>query len=130
VASIIPLAPQDKQKGPSWTQRTLGQGSPWAAFIAGLILNLPGIWYLDALKDISKENVGALATIGQILLFVVIMFALAELPLVGYAVDPDGTRVRVARFQGWLTAHGRQIAIAAAGAIGVYLTIKGIVGLG
>lgn len=45
-----------KEKGPSWTQRTLGEGGAWAAFGAGLILNLPGIWYLDALKDISKET--------------------------------------------------------------------------
>src|SRR5664279_1146680 len=44
-------APTKNKDGPSWTQRTLGKGSVWAAFGAGLVLNLPGIWYLDALKD-------------------------------------------------------------------------------
>jgi Sap, sulfolipid-1-addressing protein len=92
-------APTKIKDGPSWTQRTLGKGSAWAAFAAGLILNLPGIWYLDALKDIAKANKGTATTIVWILVFVVIMFALAELPLIGYAVDPDGTRVRVQRFQ-------------------------------
>jgi hypothetical protein len=122
-------APTNKQDGPSWTQRTLGKGSVSAAFVAGLILNLPGIWYLDALKDIAKANKGTAATIVWILVFVVIMFALAELPLIGYAVDPDGTRVRVRRFQHWLSANGLIVARWVATLIGAYLTIIGIAGL-
>ncbi len=50
--------PTKNKDGPSWTQRTLGSGSVWAAFAAGLILNVPGIWYLDALKDIAKATRG------------------------------------------------------------------------
>jgi hypothetical protein len=95
---------------------------------AGLVLNLPGIWYLDALKDISRANDGTAAEILWILLFVAIMFTLAEVPLVGYAVRPDGTRALVAQFEGWLSANGRTIATWAAVVIGVYLTVKGIVG--
>jgi hypothetical protein len=37
---------------------------------------------------------GPAATILWILLFVAIMFMLVEAPLGGYAVGPDGTRVR------------------------------------
>jgi hypothetical protein len=121
--------PAKNKDGPSWTQRTLGSGSVWAAFAAGLILNVPGIWYLDALKDIAKANEGTATTILWILVFIVIMFALAELPLIGYAVDRDRTRVRVQRFQGWLSANGRIVARWAATLIGVYLTITGIAGL-
>ncbi len=62
-------------------------------------------------------------------MFIVIMFALAELPLIGYALDPDRTRVRVQRFQGWLSENGRIVARWAATLIGVYLTITGIAGL-
>lgn len=122
-------APKDKKKGPSWTQRALGEGSGWAAFGAGLILNIPGIWYLDALKDIAKANSGTATSILYILLFVVIMFALAEIPLIGYAVDPEGTRVRVARFQKWLTEHAMAVATWVAAVIGLYLVVKGVVGL-
>jgi hypothetical protein len=118
-----------KKSGPSWTQRTLGEGSAWAAFGAGLILNIPGIWYLDALKDISKANAGTAATVLAVLLFVVVMFALAELPLVGYVVDPDGTRVRVKGFQTWINVHAMTVATWAAALIGVYLTAKGIAGV-
>jgi hypothetical protein len=122
-------APAKDKDGPSWTQRTLGKGSVWAAFGAGLILNLPGIWYLDALKDIAEANEGGGITILWILVFLVIMFALAELPLIGYAVDPDGTRVRVQRFQSWLSVNGLILARWAAALIGAYLTITGIAGL-
>lgn len=118
-----------RKEGPSWTERTLGEGSVWAAFGAGLFLNIPGIWYLDALKDISKADAGTAATIGAVLLFIVIMFALAELPLVGYVVDPAGTQVRVQGFQGWMSNHAITVAIWAAALIGVYLTTKGIVGV-
>lgn len=122
-------APAKNKDGPSWTQRTLGKGSVWVAFGAGLILNLPGIWYLDALKDIAEANEGTATTILWILVFIVIMFALAELPLIGYAVDPDGTRVRVQRLQAWLSANGMIVARWVATLIGVYLTITGIAGL-
>lgn len=118
-----------KKEGPSWTQRTLGEGTVWAAFGAGLILNVPGIWYLDALKDISQANASTAATIGAVLLFVVVMFALAELPLVGYVVDPGGTSIRVDGFQGWMSKHAMTVAICAAALIGVYLTTKGVVGV-
>jgi hypothetical protein len=54
---------------------------------------------------------------------------LAEIPLVGYVVSPDGARVRVTQFRAWLSQHARTVATSAAAAIGVYLTVKGIVGL-
>jgi Sap, sulfolipid-1-addressing protein len=117
-----------KQKdGPSRTQLMLNEGTPWAAFAAGLILNLPGIWYLDALKDIAQSNPSTATVVVQILVFTVIMFVLAELPLIGYLVAPEATEVRVASFQAWMSRNGRTVGMWAAALIGAYLTIKGIV---
>jgi Sap, sulfolipid-1-addressing protein len=116
-----------KKDGPSRTQKMLAEGTPWAAFAGGLILNLPGIWYLDALKEISRANLSTAAVIVNILVFMVIMFSLAELPLVGYLVAPEATQVRVARFQTGMSKHGRTIGMWAAVLIGAYLTIKGII---
>jgi hypothetical protein len=90
---------------------------------------VPGLWYLDALKDISKANAGTATTILAVLGFVVVMFAMAELPLIGYVVAPDATRARVRGFQRWMREHGMTVAIWAAGLIGVYLVIKGIAGV-
>jgi hypothetical protein len=122
-------ASKKQKEGPSRTQQMLNEGTPWAAFVAGLILNLPGIWYLDALKDIAQSNPSTAAVIAQILVFIVIMFLLAELPLIGYLVAPEATKVRVTAFQAWMSRNGRTVGMWAAALIGAYLTIKGVVNL-
>ena len=124
-----PVEKAKKQNGESWTQRKLGGGTPWVAFGAGLVLNLPGIWYLDALKDIAEANDGTATKILWVLLFILIMFALAELPLLGYLINPDRTRLRVQRFQVWMSEHAGEVEIGAAAIVGTYLTVKGIAGI-
>jgi hypothetical protein len=52
------------------------------AFVAGPVLNLPGIWYLDALTGIAKSKASNASALAQMLLFNVIMFALVEVPIV------------------------------------------------
>jgi Sap, sulfolipid-1-addressing protein len=116
-----------KKDGPSRTQLMLNEGTPWAAFAAGLILNLPGIWYLDALKDIADSNPSTATVIVDILVFIVIMFTLAELPLIGYMVAPEATQLRVASFQAWMSRNARTVGMWVAAVIGVYLIIKGII---
>jgi hypothetical protein len=118
-----------RAKGPSWTERRLGTGSAWVAFGAGVALNLPGLWYLDALKDIARAQDSTIAAILWILVFVVIMFALAEIPLIGYVVSPDATQARVQRLRAWLNEHGRMLGLWVAVAAGVYLTAKGVLAL-
>jgi Sap, sulfolipid-1-addressing protein len=113
----------------SITNRMLSHGSPKAAFSLGLILNLPGIWYLVALKDIAKANDGAVAAVLLILLFNAIMFLLVEVPLIGYLVSPEGTKKRVERFHAWLGANVPLVATGAALAIGLYLVTEAIVHL-
>jgi Sap, sulfolipid-1-addressing protein len=120
-------AAKKPKDGPSRTQVMLNEGTPWAAFAAGLILNLPGIWYLDALKDIADSNPSTATVIVDILIFIVIMFSLAELPLIGYMVAPEATQLRVASFQAWMSRNGRTVGMWAAVLIGLYLLIKGIV---
>jgi hypothetical protein len=120
-------ASKKKKDGPSRTQKMLAEGTPWAAFAAGLILNLPGIWYLDALKEISRGNLSTAAVIVNILVFMVIMFSLAELPLIGYLVAPEATKLRVAAFRDWMSKNGRTVGMWAAALIGAYLVIKGVV---
>jgi hypothetical protein len=112
-----------------FTQRVLARSSPRAAFALGMLLNVPGVWYLIALKDIATANRGAAAAVVLIIVFNLIMFLLAEVPLVGYLVDPIGTRARVDRFESWLKANSRTVSAGVALAIGIYLTIKGAVNI-
>jgi hypothetical protein len=120
-------ASKKNKDGPSRTQMMLREGGPWGAFAAGLILNLPGIWYLDFLKDLSQTNPSTTAVIVEILVFMLIMFSLAELPLIGYLIAPEATKARVASFQAGMSKHGRTIGMWAAALIGAYLIIKGII---
>jgi hypothetical protein len=120
-------AAKKPKDGPSRTQLMLNEGTPWAAFAAGLILCLPGIWYLDALKDIAQSDPSTATVFVDILVFMVIMFVLAELPLIGYIVAPDATQLRVASFHAWMGRNGRTVGMWAAALIGAYLLIKGIV---
>lgn len=116
-------------KKPSVTSRALGRGSVWMAVIAGVVLNLPGIWYLDALAVIAKAESSTGTALLQILFFNVIMFALVEIPIILTIVDPQGSAETVMNVQRRVGRHSRTIAIAVTVAIGLYLLIKGIVNL-
>jgi hypothetical protein len=115
-----------KKSRNSITKRMLAHGSPKAAFALGLILNLSGIWYIIALKDIAKDNDGVVTAVLLILLFNAIMFMLIEVPLIGYLISPDTTKARVQRFDPWLGQHARLVAARAAATIGAHLIVKTI----
>jgi Sap, sulfolipid-1-addressing protein len=119
---------QDEAKDP-WTQRILGRDSLGLAFGLGIVLDLPSVWYLAALKDIAHAENSTADDIALVLLFNVIMFALIEIPLVFYLVAPERAAARVARFDSWARSHLRQIGATVAAVIGVYLLINGIAGL-
>jgi hypothetical protein len=119
--------PQEGAPAVSFTQRLLGGGSPREAFVVGMLLNLPGAWYLVALKDIAEANYGAGYAVFLIFVFNAIMFLLAEVPLVSFLVSPERTQVRVETFQRWLSRNGRAIAATVALVIGVFLIVKAAV---
>jgi Sap, sulfolipid-1-addressing protein len=64
--------------------------------------------------------------LARILLFNVIMFLLAEIPLVGLLVAPERTGVLVDQMNRWLRDHSRQIAIGICLVLGVYLVARGL----
>ncbi|HEY1517011.1 MAG TPA: GAP family protein [Solirubrobacteraceae bacterium] len=114
---------------PSLASRTLARGSIAMAFVAGLVLNLPGVWYLEALTEIAKAKPSTTSALLQLLLFNVIMFALVELPIIAYVVEPDGAAALVSRASDWGHTHSRRIAVVVATVVGAWLIIKGIINL-
>ncbi len=121
-AEVAPVEP----KGEPWTQRLLTRGSAPVVFVAALFVNVPGAAYLVALKDIAAADEATAAVVGQILLFNVIMFLLAEIPLVGLLVAPAKTGELVDRMNVWLRDHSRQLAIGVCFTLGVYLIVRGL----
>lgn len=110
-----------------WSQRILARGSVPVVFVAALFVNIPGAAYLVALKDIAAADQPFAADLAQILLFNVIMFLLAEIPLVGLIVAPERTGAFVDRMNRWLHDHSRQLAIGICFTLGVYLIVRGLV---
>jgi hypothetical protein len=116
-------------KKPPWTQRAIGHDSLKVAFGLGVVLDLPSVWYLIALKDIVNGSYSAVEEVLLILMFNVIMFALIEVPLIAYLVAPERAAGIVAGFNAWIRSHGRQIMETVAATFGVYLVVKGVVAL-
>jgi Sap, sulfolipid-1-addressing protein len=112
-----------------WSERVLSRGNAPIAFAVGVALNLPGAFYLVALKDIAKSQHGVGDEIFAILVFNLIMFVLAEVPLLGYSLAPEETRARVEALNAWMARHARQMVVAVATLAGLYLIGRGVVGV-
>jgi hypothetical protein len=110
-----------------WSQRILARGSIPIVFVAALAINVPGMAYLIALKDIAAGHHSTGVDVLQVVLFNAIMFLLAELPWLGLVFAPDRTDALVADLNGWLSRNGRRIAIAMSAALGVFLIVRGVV---
>jgi Sap, sulfolipid-1-addressing protein len=114
------------EKLPQHVQDVLRSESPWIAWIAGVAVGMPSAYYLAAIAAILKSGVGTGGRIAGLLVFNVIAFAAAEIPLVSFAVAPEATRTRVDQLQGWVSTNQRIVIATLAGIVGVYLLIVGI----
>ena len=122
-------AASGRPKKPSVSDRLLGGSRATMAFAAGMLLTLPSALYLAALKDIAEAGVSTGEELLAILLFNVLMLSPALIPLLLLAVVPDGTKAAVERSDRWMREHQKPLVTVVAGAIGVYLTVQGIVAL-
>ncbi len=94
-----------------WSRRILARGSLKLTFVLGVALSLPGALYLVALKDIAEANPGTAVSVALVIAYNLIMFSLAEIPLLGYAVAPERTQAIVNEANAWLGDHARQVAM-------------------
>ncbi len=113
---------------PRW-QRELTHGSPRTTFIIGAVLTLPGASYLAGLDKVSKLNYSTFVTVVIVVAFNLVMLLLLELPMIAFAVAPEGTPAAIARAKAWAGIHGRVYAERGFAVIGVLLIIKGVLGL-
>jgi hypothetical protein len=122
-------AARAKSSKDPWTDRVLARQSIILTFVVGMALNLPGALYLVALKEIAAADQSTAADLFQLLIYNLIMFAWAEIPLIGYGIAPEWTEALIKRVHGWLGSHMRQIAIGICGVAAADLTIRGVAGL-
>jgi hypothetical protein len=111
-------------------ERSLSEGSLVVASVVGAVLAVPGPFDLLALGHLARSNYGVVAAAGVMAVFALIKFALIEVPIAVYALDPDGTATRVSRFSGWLQTNKLAGIAAIVGLFGLVLIGRGVSGLG
>ena len=80
----------DQQK--SRTHRALERGSVPVGVLAGAILGIPGPFDVLALGRLTRGGYQVIASIVLIIAFNLLKFLLIEIPIVSFAIDPDGQR--------------------------------------
>ena len=110
VSSVV--GQQPGAAGPlSWlsarARNTLEGGSLWVAFAAGLGAATP-VEYLVALVVILSSTAGTGAQVSAVVVYTVVAFAVAEIPLVGHLAAPARTREVMHRLHIWLQTRRRQ----------------------
>jgi len=116
---------EPKQSG--LTQKAVERGGV-VAFIAGVVLNIvPGAFPFVALKDIAQLEISDAGKVASVVVFYVIMFAFAEVPIVAYLFAPERTTVRVNEFNDWLHRNSTRVAVYVLVAVGIYLLVRGLI---
>jgi hypothetical protein len=118
-----------QDKGPPRWQQALGRGSARTTFVVGALLTLPGASYLAGLSRIDKLNHSTAETALLVVFFNLIMLALLEVPLLGFAIAPAWTVGTIDRAKAWIGRHGHQFAVTTLTVLGAPLLTKGLIEL-
>lgn len=114
----------ERQSKQTLPERLLGRGSARVAFFAGVLLTFPGASYLAALGRVSKLDVADGLIVLIVLGICLVQQALLEMPMVAFAVDPEGAARKVAALRAWLSANGWRAAADAAIVLGALLVLR------
>jgi hypothetical protein len=98
-----------------------------AAF--GAATNLPGLFYLAGLVAILGTDPSPVNGVVQVLVYNVLRFGAPIAAFVLVLTRPDRTRSVVDAVQDWTRRNSRTLILVVFGVGGVYLTVKGLVGI-
>jgi hypothetical protein len=121
-------AKDGKPPKPPLAERLLS-GPPALAFFAGVVLNFPSVRYIAAMKEIVAANVAEHEQVVAILIFNLLMLSPAIVPLAFLSFRPEQTKAVLVRLDASMRANARSLITGILVVLGLYLTIKGIVGL-
>jgi hypothetical protein len=117
----------NKDKPPPRWKRQLSKGSARDTFVVGVLLSFPGASYIAGMDLLSKQGTGTATTVLVVIGFNLVMLALLELPLIGYATRPAQTESAVASFNRFLSRDGGKVALIGATIVGILLIGRGII---
>jgi hypothetical protein len=109
-------------------RQLLSGRSLWVAGLAGVGIALPSVDYLAALAVIVASGTAALTQVSALVLFLVVAFALVEVPLLAYALAPRRTRASMTALHSWIRSRRRVEVACALAALGGALLAAGVTG--
>ena len=121
-ASVSVLRPnRSTGSGKLWIRGQLEGGSTVVAFVAGLALATPPVEYLAAMIAILASGAPAAEQVGAALMFTLVAFTVAEVPLISYLATPAKTLAVLHRLNDWMNERCHAIPAVVVGACGVLL---------
>jgi len=107
-------------------RRQLEDGSLAAAVVAGVGWATPPVEYLAAIIAILASQAAVAVQVSAALMFTLVAFTVAEIPLISYLVMPAKTLVVVLRLRDWISARRQAILAVVVAAVGVLLVVAGM----
>jgi hypothetical protein len=123
VARRPPRAKKEKKKPDQREMRLL------VVVGLGLVLGSPSPLYLASLHSVAKGNPSGAAAVVDVIILAAIVLLMAEVPIAYYLIAPERAAAALKKVNEWLARNGRVIGLSAAGIVGTYFTISGIVQL-
>jgi hypothetical protein len=117
-----------RRRSPAISER-LRNPSALTAAAAGVATHVPGLIYLVALDSVAADEPGAAGAFAQIVLYNALWFALPMAALVLAIRSPLTARLCLDRLTAFASNHQDRLLVLIFGALGIYLTIDGIVHL-
>ena len=118
--------PPEKEKPPGWAARAAKADSYWAALVIGVVVDLPSVWYLAALKYVIDGKFADVVSLLLIVSYALIAYIFIELPLIFNLKWPKQTQNIVQSANNWVKTHQRLIAGGITGFIGVWQLSTGV----
>jgi hypothetical protein len=110
----------------SWRTHLEKHGSVGLALVAGVCSATPPVEYLGAITAILASGAAAGAQVTAALLFALVAFVIAEIPLVSHLAWPAKTQAIVLSLHNWINAHRGPIFAAILGTVGFLMLSGGL----
>ena len=103
--------------------------TPWTVAGAGVVTNLPGLYYIAALVAILQTHPGPVDGVAQVLVYNLLRFAVPVALLALVVLRPDRTLDTVRTVHAWGRRNATVLLVVVVGGVGLYLAVKGLTGL-
>jgi Sap, sulfolipid-1-addressing protein len=112
----------------TWIGPAVQRGSVPMALIGGLATSAPPIEFCGVILTVLASGAAATTQVSAVFMFMLVGYAIAEIPLLCYLIKPEKTRGVMMQLNGWLNAHRQRISQSFFSMFGVLMLAGGLAG--